>query len=232
MLDIGWTELLVVAVILIVVVGPKDLPPMLRAFGKMTTRLRKTAGEFRAQFDEALREADLEDVSKTISDVRKLNPANAMRDAVNPLRKMGDEIKADLKKATAAPSKPDAEKAEGEGGEAKAAGPLPEMPSPLPPISTDIFKEAAPATLPDAVPAAAPAAAAKPKSTTAAKRAPAKFGTAKRSAAAKSVKVESAADVAAKPAAKSQRTSTAAAEKKPAPVKKPAAASKTKKDLA
>ena len=100
MLDIGWSELLVIAVILIVVVGPKDLPPMLRAFGKMTTRLRRTAGEFRAQFDDALREADMDDLRKTIGDAQKLNPANALRDAMNPLRQMGADIKADLQRAT------------------------------------------------------------------------------------------------------------------------------------
>ncbi|MBB3543592.1 MULTISPECIES: Sec-independent protein translocase protein TatB [unclassified Rhizobium] len=100
MFDIGWTELLVIAVVLIVVVGPKDLPPMLRAFGKMTQRARKVAGEFRAQFDEALREADLDDVRQTLADAQKLNPVNSLRDAMNPLRQMGNEIKADLQKAT------------------------------------------------------------------------------------------------------------------------------------
>jgi sec-independent protein translocase protein TatB len=103
MFDIGWTELLVIAVVLIVVVGPKDLPPMLRAFGKMTQRARKVAGEFRAQFDEALREAELDDVRQTISDAQKLNPVNSLREAMNPLRQMGNEIKADLQKTTAAP---------------------------------------------------------------------------------------------------------------------------------
>jgi sec-independent protein translocase protein TatB len=100
MFDIGWTELLVIAVVLIVVVGPKDLPPMLRAFGKMTQRARKVAGDFRAQFDEALREAELDDVRQTISDAQKLNPVNSLREAMNPLRQMGNEIKADLQKAT------------------------------------------------------------------------------------------------------------------------------------
>lgn len=100
MLDIGWTELLVVSVILIVVVGPKDLPPMLRAFGKMTTRLRKTAGEFRAQFDEALRESELDDIRNTVNDVKKLNPAESLREAINPLRQMGQDIKSDLQKVT------------------------------------------------------------------------------------------------------------------------------------
>lgn len=101
MLDIGWSELLVIAVILIVVVGPKDLPPMLRAFGKMMTRVRKTAGEFRSQFDEALREADLDEVRQTIQDAKRFNPASSLREAINPLRQMGEEIRADLKAATA-----------------------------------------------------------------------------------------------------------------------------------
>ncbi|OCP00950.1 MULTISPECIES: Sec-independent protein translocase protein TatB [unclassified Ensifer] len=105
MLDIGWTELVVIAIVLIVVVGPKDLPPMLRAFGRMTAKLRGMASEFRHQFDEALREADLDEVRKTISDAQSLNPANALREAINPLRQMGNEIKSDLQKA-ATPDRP------------------------------------------------------------------------------------------------------------------------------
>lgn len=111
MLDIGWTELVVIAIVLIVVVGPKDLPPMLRAFGRMTSKLRGMASDFRQQFDEALREADLEDVRKTISDAQSLNPANALRDAMNPLRQIGNEIKSDLQKA-ASPDKAPASAAE------------------------------------------------------------------------------------------------------------------------
>ncbi len=107
MLDIGWTELLVIAIVLIVVVGPKDLPPMLRAFGKMTSNLRKMASDFRTQFDEALREADMDDVRQTLSDAKSLNPANALRDAINPLRQMGQEIRDDLQKATAVPKPAD-----------------------------------------------------------------------------------------------------------------------------
>lgn len=103
MLDIGWTELLVIAVVLIVVVGPKDLPPMLRAFGKMTANLRKMAGDFRTQFDQALREADMDDVRQTISDAQRFHPANAIREAINPLREMGNEIRNDLQKATTMP---------------------------------------------------------------------------------------------------------------------------------
>ncbi|WP_026614232.1 Sec-independent protein translocase protein TatB [Ensifer aridi] len=105
MLDIGWTELVVIAIVLIVVVGPKDLPPMLRAFGRMTSKMRGMAADFRRQFDEALREADLDEVRKTISDAQSLNPTTALRDAMNPLRQLGNEIKSDLQKATT-PEKP------------------------------------------------------------------------------------------------------------------------------
>lgn len=104
MLDVGWTEILVIAIVLIIVVGPKDLPQMLRTFGRMVTKMRGMASDFRQQFDEALREADLDDVKKTIGEAQKLNPLNSIRDAVNPLRQMGDEIKSDLQKATSAVS--------------------------------------------------------------------------------------------------------------------------------
>ncbi|MDX0214359.1 twin-arginine translocase subunit TatB [Sinorhizobium meliloti] len=107
MLDIGWTELVVIAIVLIIVVGPKDLPPMLRAFGRMTSKMRGMASDFRRQFDEALREADLDDVRKTISDAQSLNPTEALRDAMNPLRQLGNEIKSDLQKATT-PDRPPA----------------------------------------------------------------------------------------------------------------------------
>ncbi|MGN6548329.1 MAG: Sec-independent protein translocase protein TatB [Pararhizobium sp.] len=99
MFDIGWSELLVIAIVLIVVVGPEDLPRMLRAFGKATARARSMASEFRSQFDEALKEADLEDVRKTIADARSLNPTQHLRDAINPLRQVGDEIRANLSDA-------------------------------------------------------------------------------------------------------------------------------------
>ena len=106
MFDIGWSELLVIAVVLIVVVGPKDLPPMIRAFGKTMAGLRKMAGDFRSQFDEALKEADMDDVRQTIADVRNLNPTNSLRDAMNPLRQLGNEIRSDLQSATTPPASP------------------------------------------------------------------------------------------------------------------------------
>ncbi len=100
MFDIGWPELLVVAVVLIVVVGPKDLPRMLRTFGRTTGKLRAMAGDFRKQFDEALKEAELDDVKSVIDTARSMNPTNDIKKHLNPLKKAGDEIKSSLAEAT------------------------------------------------------------------------------------------------------------------------------------
>jgi sec-independent protein translocase protein TatB len=103
MFEVGYSEILVIAIVLIVVVGPKDLPKMLRAFGKATTKFRQMSGDFRKQFDDALKEAELDEVRKTISDVRKLDPRQQVRDALSPLRDAGNALKADLNKAVQPP---------------------------------------------------------------------------------------------------------------------------------
>lgn len=106
MLEVGWSELLVIAIILIVVVGPKDLPGMMRTFGKMMARVRTMANEFRGQFDEAMREAELDEVRKGLGEVNKYNPASSLRDAMNPIRQLGQDIKSDLQKASDVSIKP------------------------------------------------------------------------------------------------------------------------------
>lgn len=104
MLEVGWSEILVIAIILIVVVGPKDLPAMMRTFGRVMGRVRTMANEFRSQFDEAMREAELDDVRKGLSEVNKYNPTNTIRDAMNPIRQLGQDIKSDLQKASSIPT--------------------------------------------------------------------------------------------------------------------------------
>ncbi|WP_182084634.1 Sec-independent protein translocase protein TatB [Aureimonas sp. ME7] len=102
MFDIGGLELLVIAIVLIVVVGPKDLPKMLRTFGRVSSQMRRMAGDFRRQFDEALQEAELDELRKTADEVRSLDPRNAIQKNLNPIRAVGDEIRSSLKAATVA----------------------------------------------------------------------------------------------------------------------------------
>lgn len=104
MLDIGWSELLVVAIVMIVVVGPKDLPKMLRAFGKATARMRATANEFRQQFNEALKDAELEDVKTIIDETRKLDPRSKITQVFDPIRNAGEDLRSGLQSTMSTPS--------------------------------------------------------------------------------------------------------------------------------
>ena len=78
MLNIGWSELLVIATVAIVVVGPKDLPRMLRTFGKTFGQVRRTANDFKRQFNDALREAereaDLQDTRDQLKSIVATDP--------------------------------------------------------------------------------------------------------------------------------------------------------------
>ena len=96
MLDVGWSEMLVIAVVMIVVVGPKDLPKMLRTFGRTTAKLRAMAGDFQKQFNEALKEAELDDVKKSVDSLRSMNPANEIKKSLNPFEKAAADVRAGL----------------------------------------------------------------------------------------------------------------------------------------
>ncbi len=71
MFDIGWTELMIIAVVAIVVIGPKDLPRVMRTVGQWAGKMKRMAREFQGQFNEALREAELEDVRKDVEAIGK-----------------------------------------------------------------------------------------------------------------------------------------------------------------
>ena len=70
MLDIGWSEILVIAIVAIVVVGPKDLPKMMRTIGVYAGKLRRAAADFQRQFEEAMAESEADEVRKNIESIR------------------------------------------------------------------------------------------------------------------------------------------------------------------
>jgi sec-independent protein translocase protein TatB len=70
MFDIGWSELLVIIVVAIVVVGPKELPRLMGTFGRYAGKLRRAAADFQRQFDEAMRDTEVAEVKKAMESVR------------------------------------------------------------------------------------------------------------------------------------------------------------------
>src|SRR5436190_21299925 len=71
MFDIGWSELVVIAVVALVAIGPKELPGVLRTVGQWMGKARKLAGEFQGQFREAMREAEMAELKKSFDEVKE-----------------------------------------------------------------------------------------------------------------------------------------------------------------
>ena len=97
MFEIGWTELLVIALVAIVVIGPKDLPRALRTVGQWSGKLKRMAREFQGQFNEALKEAELDGIKKDVEALGKIDPLAGVRKEMTKL-----DIRNDLAKPIAA----------------------------------------------------------------------------------------------------------------------------------
>lgn len=242
MFEVGWTEMLVIAIVMIVVVGPKDLPNMLRTFGRTTSKLRAMAADFQKQFNEALKEAELDDVKKSVDELRGLSPVAEIRKQLNPFEQAAADVRAGVDaamkpKPAADPATPAASTPQAAEPSKNGATEMPGVsaaeatpPAPIFPAMTDESVVAAslePAVAPKASPAGKAAKAA--SSAKAPSKASAKAATAK---AAPAPKASTKAVAAAKPAAASTKPAAAKAtdanivakaEPKPAPAKKPGA---------
>src|SRR3954471_17005381 len=82
MFDIGWSELLVIAAVALVVIGPKELPGVLRSIGHWMGKIRRMASEFQSQFQEAMREAEMADLKKHADDLNEV--ANSLPSDFDP----------------------------------------------------------------------------------------------------------------------------------------------------
>ena len=71
MLDLGWSELLVIGIVALIVVGPKDLPRMLRTLGQYAAKAKSVAREFQRSMDEAARQADIDELREVKKDLDK-----------------------------------------------------------------------------------------------------------------------------------------------------------------
>jgi sec-independent protein translocase protein TatB len=88
MFDIGWGELVVIGIVALIAIGPKELPTVLRTLGQYMAKIRRMAADFQGQFQEAMREAEMaelkkqaEDLKSSVSDLTKLDPlANTQKE--------------------------------------------------------------------------------------------------------------------------------------------------------
>lgn len=151
MLDIGWSEMALIALVVIVVIGPKDLPKVLRAVGQFTAKARSMAREFQNSLDDIAREADVADLKQDISKLAQLDIRQEIEKKVDPegeLRKsigQVSDVAGDIEKSVQAD--------EGR-GEVKA--PAPEPPQIPARPATDIASADPEPETPPRAPASAP----------------------------------------------------------------------------
>jgi sec-independent protein translocase protein TatB len=96
MFDIGWSELVVIAVVALIAIGPKELPGVLRMVGQWMGKARKMASEFQGQFQEAMREAEMADLKKSFDEVKEAASGFAGNNLMTSLQKdVSDALRVD-----------------------------------------------------------------------------------------------------------------------------------------
>ena len=92
MFDITSSKLLILGIVALLVIGPKDLPALLRTIGKYVGMIKRQAAEFRAQFDEAMRESELSELKKSVESIQQETEAS-MREATSSVEKQLEEAR-------------------------------------------------------------------------------------------------------------------------------------------
>src|SRR3954470_6376998 len=108
MFDIGWSELVVIAVVALIAIGPKELPGVLRMVGQWMGKARRMASEFQGQFQEAMREAEMADLKKTFDEVKDAATGLGTDNIMTSLQKdVGEALKIDNLDPPVTPTTPE-----------------------------------------------------------------------------------------------------------------------------
>lgn len=94
MFDFSWSEILLIGVVALVVIGPKDLPRVLRTVGQWASRARGVAREFQFHLDEMIRDSELEDVRKTMNAAVSTDIGTAVGNFIDPAREIEKSLSA------------------------------------------------------------------------------------------------------------------------------------------
>ncbi|MCK1303158.1 MULTISPECIES: Sec-independent protein translocase protein TatB [unclassified Bradyrhizobium] len=131
MFDIGWSELVLIGVVALIAIGPKELPGVLRMVGQWMGKARKMAAEFQGQFQEAMREAEMADLKKSFDEVKEAASGFAGNNLMTSLQKdVSDALRVDALDKPAETSISTAVEPPATSGEALTTPTTPEAPTP------------------------------------------------------------------------------------------------------
>jgi len=137
MFDISWSEFLLIGIVALIVIGPKELPAVMRTLGQWTRKVRSMAAEFQNQFQEAMREAEMTDLKKQVDDMaRDVTDVDPLKGVRDDIENVGSDVQRSLSSTT--------EQSSTDQAAAVPAG-EPELPLPAPASSDPAPTAAAPA---------------------------------------------------------------------------------------
>jgi len=155
MFDISWTEFLLIGVVALIVIGPKELPAVMRSLGQWTRKIRSLAADFQNQFHEAMREAEMADLKKQFDDTTSsfasaIDPSGLKNDIEKMIQDPVAPSVTDAAAATSTPATPPSDPA----SLATPATSTPEARPPSDPVALGTAPVAPAAPASDAVPPA------------------------------------------------------------------------------
>lgn len=181
MLDIGFMEIFVIGALALIVVGPKDLPGLLRTVGQFVAKARGMARDFQRTMEDAAKDADLGDVADVMKGKGNLNKLPFDNQIVDSMKEFERSVKAGVGDAKTEFDKPSASSAKVEAAPTTASPAKTEVATPIPAAPAPKAAKASPAKKPAVKKAAGPkkapvtkTAAAKPKAATKVKPTPEK----------------------------------------------------------
>jgi len=138
MFELDWGKLVVIGIVALIVIGPKELPTVLRTLGQYMAKIRRMASEFQGQFQDALREAEMSDLKKQAEEMH-----SSVSDITNfdPMANVKNEMEAAFNPTPATSAEPKAEPSPAAAVGAPEAPPLPEIDVPLPPMPKPVTNE-------------------------------------------------------------------------------------------
>ena len=101
MLSFGWSEIALVVVIVIIVIGPKEIPNLLRQLGKFSKSVKKISREFKNSINDLAEEGDIKDIKKSISKIKNikndLDLSKELKKEINSINEVAGAIKDNIK---------------------------------------------------------------------------------------------------------------------------------------
>jgi sec-independent protein translocase protein TatB len=101
MFDFAWSEIGVIGLLAVLLLGPKELPTAMRAMGRFTRQARKLAGEFQSHVNDLVREAELDEVKRSVDQATSTNLNAEIDKLIDPANEVGPELDAAISRAEA-----------------------------------------------------------------------------------------------------------------------------------